>query len=158
METDGRKADMENCAMETDGRKADMRLRPHHLLCTQGYEGNGYDEHFVRRMTAYVTQMRREENVRIEITLRPDDICTACPNLSDAEHCVSDDKVLAFDRKVLEMFGLKEGETYNYQKLIRDIDNHMTRERLHSICGTCSWYPVSLCRDRILGVRTQTDL
>ena len=97
--------------METDDRKADMRLRPHHLLCTQGYEGKGYDEHFVRRMTAYVTQMRREENVRIEITLRPDDICTACPNLSDAEHCVSDDKVLAFDRKVLEMFGLKEGDT-----------------------------------------------
>ncbi len=143
--------------METDGRKADledMRLRPHHLLCTQGYEGKGYDEKFVRRMTDYVTRMRQEEGFRVRITLHPDDICAACPNLADPKHCMSDEKVTAFDRKVMDFFGLKEGEVYNYQDLIRFVDEHMTEERLASICGTCSWYPVSLCRSRILGKET----
>ena len=136
--------------MDKDDRKADMRLRPHHLLCTQGYEGKGYDENFVRRMTDYVTRMREEAGFRVQITLHPDDICSACPNLADSEHCTSDDKVSAFDRKVMHFFGLQEGKVYNYQKLIRFIDDRMTEERLDSICGTCSWYPVSLCRKRIL--------
>ena len=27
-----------------------IHLRPHHLLCTQGYSGKGYDENFVAHM------------------------------------------------------------------------------------------------------------
>jgi hypothetical protein len=29
----------------------------------------------------------------------------------------------------MDFFSLKEGETYNYQNLIRDVDEHMTRGR-----------------------------
>ena len=31
-------------------------LRPHHLLCTQGYSGKGYDNDFVAHMTDVVHQ------------------------------------------------------------------------------------------------------
>ena len=33
-------------------------LRPHHLLCTQGYSGKGYDNDFVAHMTDVVHQLR----------------------------------------------------------------------------------------------------
>ena len=33
-------------------------LRPHHLLCTQGYSGHGYSEAFVEHMNDVVHQLR----------------------------------------------------------------------------------------------------
>lgn len=129
----------------------DMRMRPHHLLCTQGYEGKGYDRAFVEHMSMYVRRMRSDPSFRIRMTLSPDDLCAACPHLVDPEHCASDEKVRAFDRKVMEYFDLEEGKVYCYQDLVKLIDRQMTQEKLDSICSTCAWYPVSRCRNRILG-------
>ncbi|MGN0361623.1 MAG: DUF1284 domain-containing protein [Bilifractor sp.] len=128
----------------------DMKMRPHHLLCTQGYEGKGYDKTFVEHMSMYVRRMRSEPSFRIRITLSPDDLCAACPHLADPEHCSSDDKVRTFDRKVMDFFGLEDGRSYCYQDLVQTIDRKMTEAKLYSICGTCAWYPVSQCRARIL--------
>lgn len=41
-----------------------IKLRPHHLLCTQGYSGNGYSDNFVKNMD-YITEMLRNSNPEI---------------------------------------------------------------------------------------------
>jgi len=128
----------------------DMKMRPHHLLCTQGYEGKGYDQAFVEHMSMYVRRMRSDPSFRVRITLSPDDLCAACPNLIDPMHCASNEKVCSFDRKVMEYFNLEEGKGYNYRELVQMIDQKITETDMESICGTCAWYPVSLCRSRIL--------
>ena len=38
-------------------------LRPHHLLCTQGYSGHGYSEAFVEHMNDIVHQLREVPEV-----------------------------------------------------------------------------------------------
>ena len=35
-----------------------IHLRPHHLLCTQGYSGKGYDENFVAHMNKVLPELR----------------------------------------------------------------------------------------------------
>ena len=34
-----------------------IKLRPHHLLCTQGYSGKGYSEEFVEHMNEVVAML-----------------------------------------------------------------------------------------------------
>ena len=40
-------------------------LRPHHLLCTQGYSGHGYSEAFVEHMNDVVHQLREVPGTKI---------------------------------------------------------------------------------------------
>ena len=38
-----------------------IKLRPHHLLCTQGYSGKGYSREFVENMTEIVKSIKNEK-------------------------------------------------------------------------------------------------
>ena len=129
---------------------ADMKLRPHHLLCTQGFSGNGYSKAFVENMISYVSRMRTEPGFTVMLTDMTDDLCRSCPNKIDEKRCEDDDKVLVFDRNVLEAFHLTTGKTYLYQELIRHIDETLTPEMMKNICGSCSWFPVSACEANAL--------
>ena len=127
-----------------------MKLRPHHLLCTQGFQGKGYSEDFVSNMKHYVKQMRENPDFRVTITDETDDLCSSCPNKLSQKSCRDDEKVLLFDKNVLDLFEIKSGETYSYQSLIRIIDENMTAEKMKRICGDCSWFKVSACMKNVL--------
>lgn len=135
--------------MDNTGTSNVIRLRPHHLLCTQGYEGKGYDPAFVRDMDLIVEYLRTVQDAEIELVFCTDDLCRACPNRHDENICRSDNKVLQYDRSVISLFDLKE-KKYRYQDLIRQIDAGMTETVLESICGDCEWYSESACRKNIL--------
>ena len=127
-----------------------MKLRPHHLLCTQGFQGKGYSETFVANMKNYVKSMREVPDFRVTITDEPDDLCRACPNKLSSKACKDDEKVHRFDRSVLELFDIKPGETYCYQDLVRKIDENMSEDKMKNICGDCSWFKVSACMKNVL--------
>ena len=126
-----------------------IKMRPHHLLCTQGYSGKGYSDAFVDNMTRIVTTLRSDSDARVEICFDTDDLCTACPSKLAEGVCRSDEKVLRYDDGVIRLLDLKEGE-YRYQDLIRRLDECLTEQELERICGDCEWYPVSACRKNIL--------
>ena len=126
-----------------------IKLRPHHLLCTQGYSGKGYDDAFVNNMNDVVSRLREKEPVKIQLIFSTDDLCGSCPNKKGVNLCETNEKVQRFDRKVVEYFGLEEKE-YIYQELIEKIDRKMTPEMLEDICEGCGWYPISACRKKIL--------
>ena len=120
-------------------------LRPHHLLCTQGYSGKGYDENFVAHMNEVVHELRNVPGTRIMLTFSTDTLCSCCPHKEGEDLCDTQEKVKRFDRKTIEYFGLEEKE-YVYQDLIREIDEKMTSEMLADICRDCEWFPISACR------------
>lgn len=128
-----------------------MRLRPHHLLCCQGYEGMGYSEDFVANMDDVTRRLRDETEQEVELVLFTDDTCAHCPKMLAPGVCEDDDTVLDYDRKVMEAFGL-EGGHHRYADLMRDIRNKVTPVVFEGICGECAWYPVSACREQILGI------
>ncbi len=126
-------------------------LRPHHLLCTQGYSGHGYSREFVENMDDVVERLRQGDD-RIRITYSTDDLCMKCPNKIGEDCCKTQDKVKWFDEKVVLYFGIEEKE-YRYREIIKEIDEKMTGGMMDDICSKCSWYPISACRKRIVKER-----
>ena len=116
-------------------------LRPHHLLCTQGYSGKGYDNDFVAHMTDVVHQLRDVPGTTIRLTFSTDTLCSCCPNKLGTDLCDTQEKVKRYDAKTVEYFGLEEKD-YVYQDLIREIDAKATPEILADICR---WAPSSTC-------------
>ena len=100
-------------------------LRPHHLLCTQGYSGKGYDNDFVAHMTDVVHQLRDVPGTTIHLTFSTDTLCSCCPNKLGTDLCDTQEKVKRYDAKTVEYFGLEEKD-YVYQDLIREIDAKAT--------------------------------
>lgn len=126
----------------------ELKLRPHHLLCTQGYSGKGYDEAFVAHMDQIVHRLRSEEKTPIRLVFSTDELCSCCPNRLGEDLCKSNKKVKAFDAKTAECFHLEE-KTYIYQDLIKEIRKTATPEMMDYICSECEWYPVSSCKKNI---------
>ena len=77
-------------------------LRPHHLLCTQGYSGHGYDDAFVEHMNDVVHQLREVPGTRIHLTFSTDTLCSCCPNKLGEDLCDTQEKVKRYDRKTVE--------------------------------------------------------
>lgn len=84
-----------------------MKLRPHHLLCTQGFSGKGYDDNFVKNMLAITKYLRNNPNPIIEIVFSTDDICCCCPNKINENICKDQYKVNSFDEKVIKYFNIE---------------------------------------------------
>ena len=55
-------------------------LRPHHLLCSQGYSGHGYSDDFVVHMNDVVHQLREVPGTTIRLTFSTDTLCSCCPH------------------------------------------------------------------------------
>lgn len=127
-----------------------MKLRPHHLLCTQGYSGKGYSDEFVENMTALTNLLRSGEDVAIDLVFATDDICAKCPLMLGEDLCEDQQKVMRLDKKVVDYFELEE-KSYIYQEITRDINAKMTGSMMDDICSECSWYSVSACKKRIVG-------
>ena len=130
-------------------RSAKIRLRPHHLLCSQGYRGKGYSEAFTRNMDEITRRLRTDPDAQAELVFSSDDLCAMCPNRLPDGSCRSEEKVQRYDKSLVRLFHLEE-KTYSYADLIRRIDKEMTKVLLQSICGDCEWYSLGFCADSIL--------
>lgn len=126
-----------------------MKLRPHHLLCTQGFSGKGYSAEFVECMTVITNTLRSAPETIVEIVFSTDDICEKCPMKIGEDLCEHNDKVKLIDKKVIDYFRL-EPKVYVYKGIIKQINSKMTSRLMDDICGGCSWYKSSDCSENIL--------
>jgi len=129
-----------------------IKLRPHHLLCTQGYAGMGYSEDFVENMNAITTHLRSADEAVTEVVFTTDDVCSKCPRMVGIDLCESNAKVKRLDEKVVAYFGIEE-KSYIYQDIIGEINAKMTCEMMDDTCSECEWYSSSDCKTNILGAK-----
>ena len=120
-----------------------LKIRAHHLLCTENFVGEGYSDDFSKNMAKVIGELKNNPKVKLLADL--DDICGPCPeNLGI--RCENDDLVKSYDRKVLEVLNLSEGEIYSWadiRKLACDII--FAKNRREEICGECQWN--GLCKE-----------
>jgi len=64
-----------------------IRLRGHHLLCLQGFQGLGYDDRSVARLHELYGAIEADPSTPVEVVEGPDAMCEPCPHLS-GETCV----------------------------------------------------------------------
>lgn len=125
-----------------------MKIRPHHLLCTQAYEGNGYNKEFIDNMDKNIKILRECKSYKVEIKSALDNLCIGCPH-NNKDVCSTQEKVMNMDKKVLEYFDIKEG-IYEYKMLIDKIQRKINKDIFTDICSECEWYEYGICEKLIL--------
>lgn len=117
-------------------------LRPHHLLCTQTFQGKGYSEEFVENMTQITNILHTEKSQEIELTFSCDSLCAVCPNKINngkINFCKTNNKVMNYDKKITDYFQLKQG-TYNYHHLVSHINTSLDPYLFKHFCQNCEWF------------------
>lgn len=114
-----------------------LKLRPHHGLCVRFFEGKGYSDAFTAHMAEIIEQLK--QNPRIRLTVDQDEICSCCSNFGE-NGCDSLEKVSAYDKAVLHLCCLKEGECLLFSEFERRIKEHIILSgRLGEVCAGCEW-------------------
>ncbi|EYE89368.1 hypothetical protein Q428_02760 [Fervidicella metallireducens AeB] len=122
-------------------------LRPHHILCIQGYRGKGYNEEFVSNMNEIVYLLKNNPSTRIKLITKTDSICKYCPSNIGEGLCKFQNKVADLDEKTLLNLSLKKEHEYIYSDILSYIKENLTLEKFESICKECEWYKFGYCLD-----------
>ena len=113
------------------------RIRAHHGMCFAYYCGKGYNNEF----TEHMWQMKGhlDKNPIVILQAQADDICEACPNNRKGV-CEKDNKAADYDRQVLSMLELHEGDTMRWLEFSRLVGKQILEVGMREqICGKCQW-------------------
>lgn len=118
-----------------------IKIRAHHLLCLQGYQGYGYSREFEENLSAVLAYLRRSPI--IEVVVENDVICAECPN-AIGRYCKQDltEKMnfRALDLKVLEKLKIPPGTIDRVDNLFSLVNQLFSRaEDVTELCGQCQW-------------------
>ena len=120
-----------------------IKIRAHHLLCMQGFQGYGYDGDFVVHLNSVIATLRSDPTISVQIIIGCDDICVCCPHCIEnrcQKDCDSDAQINLMDSNVLDCIGIQQGCISMYQELINQVnDSIKTKVELANICGDCQW-------------------
>ncbi len=128
---------------------AKLEFRPHHFLCTLGFEGKGYSPEFVANYQGIADSLRRSgaagDQVEIHVVESTDSICEPCPNRQGAL-CATQDKIETLDRAHARVLGLKSGDVLTWGEAKRRVAARFTDEAFDRACEPCGWKALGYCR------------
>ncbi|MCK4325925.1 DUF1284 domain-containing protein [bacterium] len=118
-----------------------LKLRAHHLLCIQGFQGYGYGQDFIENMEEVTKQI--DSNPESQIITECDIICSCCPHKVEGvcqKRSDSAQKVKDMDMQVLRKLYLKDGTRGRVKDFV-SLANTKLRNSfdVHDICGDCDW-------------------
>jgi hypothetical protein len=124
-----------------------VRYRPHHFLCSLGFEGKGYSPEFTANMSAIVmARLRAPEGdaTVIEVTGGFDDICAPCPR--NAGHaCTHQPKIDRLDNAHAAALGLAPGDRLTWGEAKARIRAAVPPGSLKTLCAGCEWKTSGMC-------------
>lgn len=117
-----------------------LTLRPHHGMCLTYFTGHGYSGAFSAHMAATLAALTPERPVRL--AAETDEICSACPN-NEGGLCSRPERVAGYDRAVLELCGLAEGQVLPFGAFTGLVQEKILAAGLRpGICKGCQWNEV----------------
>lgn len=134
-----------------------LRFRPHHFLCSLGYQGKGYSTQFTANMDGIVFGQLRasaDQDTLIEVVEVSDDICTPCPHRR-GENCDKPDKIAELDRRHAERLGLQAGQVIGWQEARERIRKRVAPPDLDIICEGCEWLEAGMCKQAVAKLRSE---
>ena len=113
-------------------------LRGHHLVCLHFFDGEGYDEAFIKNLKNLLHRVEEEE---ITISSGADDVCKSCPYLKQSK-CLyaenSDEEIIEMDTKALSLLALSHGDKVEWCALKEKI-RKIFPEWFSLYCIECDW-------------------
>lgn len=125
-----------------------LKIRAHHLLCMQGFQGYGYSDDFTNHLHNIVVRIKANPDLLIQVIAECDAVCNGCPNCRESE-CRKEDgadlHVKNMDLEVLKFAGIKLNHVERASQLFTHMNKTFartraeTRSQLATICGNCQW-------------------
>ncbi|MEW6042512.1 MAG: DUF1284 domain-containing protein [Elusimicrobiota bacterium] len=120
-----------------------IRIRAHHLLCMQGFQGYGYSRDFVDNMKRIIKEIDSNPDLTVELTNGGDSICEYCPHFIDT-CCKSapnaDARVNKMDNVVLKTINISSGTVGKITDFFSIVNNKFqTLSGTKKVCRTCTW-------------------
>lgn len=118
-----------------------LKIRAHHLLCIQGFQGYGYNREFIQKFAEIVKRI--ESNPAAQIITECDEICFCCPYIvegicqksSDAAQNVKD-----MDQSLMKKLSIEDGAKGKIKDFISLTNTKLKRSLdVEEVCGNCSW-------------------
>ncbi|MDM8165466.1 DUF1284 domain-containing protein [Roseovarius sp.] len=128
-----------------------LRYRPHHFLCSLGFQGKGYSDGFVANMSGIIDGRLRApggDDVEIEVVGAADDICGPCPKRR-GQLCESQSKIATLDARHARALGLFAGSRLTWGEAKRRIVKRVPPGALASLCAGCQWLELGLCESAL---------
>jgi len=122
-----------------------IKFRPHHFLCTLGFQGAGYSPKFIQNFQSIVDQLNDDPNTSIQVVEHLDSICSPCPNQTLDSQCQKQSLITHLDENHAEVLGLREGDVITWAEAKQKIKKHMTLEKFHTACDKCGWKKTGVC-------------
>ncbi len=113
-------------------------LRGHHLICLHFFNGQGYDEAFIKNLRHTLSLAEKE---MITVSSGADDVCASCLHLRQDKCCHEDnaeESIQRMDAKALSLLGLSYNEKIGLNALKSRIPGIFS-EWFSLYCRGCSW-------------------
>lgn len=116
-----------------------LKIRAHHLLCVQGFQGYGYSDKFVEHMGKIAKYIKENPNAKIRIIDHCDNICEACKNnINDV--CNNRESVDNMDKRLLDKLKLNSEQVVTVSEVFNLVTSKFQGLKdAHEICEECSW-------------------
>lgn len=134
-----------------------IHFRPHHFLCTLGFEGKGYSVSFIKNYKQIAKLLKGQEEELIQVVTGLDSVCNACPHQRTADQCHYQEKIDGLDKAHAEVLRLKEGEILSWKQAKERIKDHMTLEKFHQSCARCEWKGMGVCEQALRKLRDEGE-
>lgn len=123
-----------------------IKFRPHHFLCTVGFQGMGYSPEFIDNFQQIVDLLKGEggDTVEIQVVNQTDDICAPCPE-KRGKNCTSQLKIDRLDQAHAQVLNLSPGYKLTWGEAKKRIKESITVEVHHKICEPCPWRELGVC-------------
>lgn len=114
-------------------------------MCIQGFRGQGYSPKFIANLARLKDRLQKDPELQIKVVAGADDICAACPHLSDESCICPDQDVDTLDQKMLNQLGLELGDEGNWESFLDVIRSKMKPGQLRGLCSHCRWRDLDFC-------------
>jgi len=117
-----------------------LRIRAHHFLCMQGFQGYGYNEEFAENMRAVLFEINSAAEQEAEVVSCCDVFCSACPYNEDASCRKTRGAAKTMDRTVLKKLDMEEGTKMRVGDILHLVNTKMKSvSDVCGVCGLCEW-------------------
>lgn len=131
-----------------------LSFRPHHFLCTLGFQGKGYSPKFVENYTQIAEALRENEELPIQVVSSSDSICGACPHQEEGV-CTVEEKIQGLDARHSQILSIKPGDTLTWKMGQEYLKEKMTIEAFHHACQGCEWKSMGVCETALRKLRDE---
>lgn len=124
-----------------------IRYRPHHFLCSVGWQGMGYSKDFSLNMDSIVDGTLRApggDSTIIEVVKYTDDLCSPCPHRRE-KLCEKQEAIEKLDNTHSKKLGLKIGKNITWGDAKKLIRKKVVPTDLNKICEGCQWLEYGVC-------------